>query len=309
MDTLKPLAGRRVFVTGGTGTLGREFVALAKQVGAMVCAPSRSDGFDLRDGVRLAREIHDFRPEIIYHFAAAGVSQSAGEDELKAINVDALRPLLAAAADLPAPAKCLLLGTCAEYAAAEGLLAEDSPLGPRNAYARSKLAAAELARTHGARLPILWLRMFNVYGAGERLPRLLPYLVACARQGAPADVTAGAQLLDYTSAADAASIFIQLGLSLTDEAGWNVINIGSGRPVTALRFMQEAREVLRRRGFNLQLRPGARPYRKEDSMSCLPDIRLLRARIGTPPSRPLDAGLSDVIEQMLRRAASADSAI
>jgi nucleoside-diphosphate-sugar epimerase len=299
MDALKSLAGRRVFVTGGTGTLGREFVALAKLAGAIVHAPSRSSGFDLRDGPGIAAEVAGFRPEYLYHFAAAGVSQAAGEDDLKAINVEALGSLLAAAAALPVPAKCLLIGTCAEYASSDGLLSEVSPLGPRNAYARSKQAAAELAQGYADRLPILWLRMFNVYGAGEKLPRLLPYLVECARQGVPADVTAGAQLLDYTSAEDAASIFIRLGLTLKSEPSWKVINVGSGRPVTALQFMQAACEALRRRGLDLRLRLGARPYRKEDAMSCLPDVSLLRAAIGALDVRPLDAGLAEVVEQML----------
>lgn len=299
MDALTFFAGRKVFVTGATGTLGREFFAVARRAGANVRAPGRADGFDLRDPVAASAAIRNFQPELIYHFAAAGVSQPIDEAGLAAINVGGLDVLLAAAAEQPSPPKCLLLGTCAEYAASDALLAEDSSLGPRNAYARSKVAAAKLAQEYATRLPILWLRMFNVYGAGEKLPRLLPYLVDCARRGLPAEVTAGDQLLDYTAAADAADIFLKLGLAMPAAPGWSACNVGTGREVAARRFMETACDVLRLHGLPLELRLGAKAYRNEDPMRCLPDITRLRSYVGEPPLRPLETGLADAVQQML----------
>jgi nucleoside-diphosphate-sugar epimerase len=301
MDDLKAFAGRRVFVTGVTGTLGGEFAIVAKQAGAQVFAPSRREGFDLRDRAKVGAEIARSRPEFIFHFAAAGVSQALNEAELQAINVEGLRHLLDAAAALPAPPKCMLLGTCAEYASSDDLLSEDDSLSPRNAYARSKVAAAEAAQRQAGSLPMLWLRMFNVYGAGEKLPRLLPYLVECARNGVAAEVTAGAQLLDYTSARDAAAIFLRLGLSLPDQPGWRACNVGSGRPVSARQFMEAIRGSLRRHGLELDLRFGAKAYREGDAMRCLPDVSRLRALIGEPGARPLETGLAEAIDQMLVR--------
>ena len=301
MDDLKAFAGRRVFVTGVTGTLGGEFAIVAKQAGAQVFAPSRREGFDLRDRAKVGAEIARSRPEFIFHFAAAGVSQAVNEAELQAINVEGLQHLLDAAAALPTPPKCMLLGTCAEYASSDDLLSEDDSLSPRNAYARSKVAAAEAAQRQAGSLPMLWLRMFNVYGAGERLPRLLPYLVECARNGVAAEVTAGAQLLDYTSARDAAAIFLRLGLSLPDQPGWRACNVGSGRPVSARQFMEAIRGSLRRHGLELDLRFGAKAYREGDAMRCLPDVSRLRALLGEPGARPLETGLAEAIDQMLVR--------
>lgn len=301
MDDLKAFAGRRVFVTGVTGTLGGEFAIVAKQAGAQVFAPSRREGFDLRDRAKVGAEIARSRPEFIFHFASAGVSQAVNEAELQAINVEGLQHLLDAAAALPAPPKCMLLGTCAEYASSDDLLSEDDSLSPRNAYARSKVAAAEAAQRQAGSLPMLWLRMFNVYGAGEKLPRLLPYLVECARNGVAAEVTAGAQLLDYTSARDAAAIFLRLGLSLPDQPGWRACNVGSGRPVSARQFMEAIRGSLRLHGLELDLRFGAKAYREGDAMRCLPDVSRLRALIGEPGARPLETGLAEAIDQMLVR--------
>ena len=188
MDPLRAIAGRKVLVTGGTGTLGGAFVVRAREAGAQVSAPTRAEGFDLRDRAKVEAELRTFQPEMVFHFAAAGVSQAMSEAELSAINVGGLGNLLTAAASLTRPPKCLLLGSCSEYAISDAPLTESSRLNPRNAYALSKVAGAELAREFADRLPLLWLRMFNVYGGGERLPRLLPYLLQCARQGVVAEV-------------------------------------------------------------------------------------------------------------------------
>ena len=177
MDPLRAIAGRKVLVTGGTGTLGGAFVARAREAGAQVSAPSRAEGFDLRDHAKVEAELRTFQPEMVFHFAAAGVSQAMSEAELSAINVTGLGNLLTAAASLTRLPKCLLLGSCSEYAISDTPLTESSRLDPRNAYALSKVAGAELAREFADRLPLLWLRMFNVYGGGERLPRLLPCLL------------------------------------------------------------------------------------------------------------------------------------
>lgn len=303
MDPLRAIAGRKVLVTGGTGTLGGAFVARAREAGAQVSAPTRAEGFDLRDRVRVEAELRTFQPEMVFHFAAAGVSQVTTEAELVASNVEGLANLLNSAASLARPPKCLLLGTCAEYAPSDAPLTESSRLDPRNAYAVSKVAGSELARAFADRLPLLWLRMFNVYGGGERLPRLLPYLLQCARQGVVAEVTAGGQLLDYTSAPSAAALFIRLGLVLPDQPGWRVCNVGSGRPITLKQFMEAAQAALSRRGLRLELRFGARPYRPGDGMVCLPDLTQLTAMIGPAEAESLAAGLDAALAAMIDMAA------
>jgi nucleoside-diphosphate-sugar epimerase len=303
MDPLRAIAGRKVLVTGGTGTLGGAFVARAREAGAQVSAPSRAEGFDLRDHAKVEAELRTFQPEMVFHFAAAGVSQAMSEAELSAINVTGLGNLLTAAASLTRLPKCLLLGSCSEYAISDTPLTESSRLDPRNAYALSKVAGAELAREFADRLPLLWLRMFNVYGGGERLPRLLPYLLQCARQGVVAEVTAGGQLLDYTSAPSAAALFLRLGLVLPDRPGWRVCNVGSGRPITLKEFMEAAQAALSRRGLRLELRFGARPYRPGDGMVCLPDLTRLGAMIGPPEAESLAAGLDAALATMMDAAA------
>lgn len=301
MDPLNPLAGRRLFVTGSNGTLGRELVALAEKAGAEVMRASRSEGLDLTDHPRVADALLRFQPDHVIHLAAAGVSRPDSDEALRAVNVDGLGALLETAARLKRPPRCTLLGSCSEYAVCDGPIPESAPLAPRTPYGRSKVQAAELARTHAGRLPLLWVRLFNVYGPAESLPRLLPYLVDCARRGLPAEVTAGEQRLDYSHAADAAENLLRLGVMQPESPGWEVRNLGSGRETSLRDFMLSVRAALTGHGLGLELRLGARPYRAGEPMVCLPDLTQLRKSIGSPVKRPLEEGLAAAVTRMLSR--------
>ncbi len=64
-----PLHGRRIWVTGGHGFLGRHLLAELRARGAEVLAPSRAD-CDLLDPFAAARFLKEHRPEGVMHLAA-----------------------------------------------------------------------------------------------------------------------------------------------------------------------------------------------------------------------------------------------
>ncbi len=64
-----PLAGRRLWVTGGNGFLGRQVTAELRRRGAEVLAPPSSQ-LDLLDPSAAARFIQEQRPEGVLHLAA-----------------------------------------------------------------------------------------------------------------------------------------------------------------------------------------------------------------------------------------------
>ncbi len=64
-----PLQGRRIWVTGGNGFLGRQVVAQLRRHGAEVLAP-RSTELDLLDPGAAARFLREHRPAGVVHLAA-----------------------------------------------------------------------------------------------------------------------------------------------------------------------------------------------------------------------------------------------
>ena len=64
-----PLAGKRLWVTGGTGFLGQHVVAELERQGAVVLAPGSTD-CDLLDPSASARYLRQHHPDGVIHMAA-----------------------------------------------------------------------------------------------------------------------------------------------------------------------------------------------------------------------------------------------
>ena len=130
----------------------------------------------------------------------------------------------------------ILAGTGAEYASQHHLLTEDDALGPSSPYGESKAAAALVAESFKAQLSLTWLRLFNIYGPGEASQRLTPYLIQSARAGAPALLSSGEQMRDFSYVDDVANLLICSGLAASRQPSWEVANVGSGVVLSVRQF-------------------------------------------------------------------------
>jgi dTDP-L-rhamnose 4-epimerase len=116
-----------------------------------------------------------------------------------------------------------------------GLVEEDAPLDPRNAYAASKLngehLAAAWARETGGRVSAL--RFHNVYGPG--MPRNTPYAGVAAifrsaleRGEAPRVFEDGRQRRDFIHVHDIAAAVTTAAAALPHQPAFTAYNVGSG---------------------------------------------------------------------------------
>ncbi|HEY5981817.1 MAG TPA: NAD-dependent epimerase/dehydratase family protein [Microlunatus sp.] len=119
-----------------------------------------------------------------------------------------------------------------------GLIGEDAPLDPRNAYAATKVHGEHLAGTWARETGGIAaaLRFHNVYGPG--LPRHTPYagvaalFATRARAGEPARVFEdGRQRRDFVHVDDVARA-VSSALRASLDPGLTALNIGSGRVTT-----------------------------------------------------------------------------
>lgn len=174
------MAGKTVWVTGGSGLLGSRVVVAFREAGWQVAAPAHAEA-DLTDEACITRLLDAIKPDLIVNCAAQRRPDccESASDEVLALNV--LLPKRLAQAGIPLvhiSTDYVFNGTNAPYEA-------DAPRRPLNAYGRQKAAAeAELeGLAH-----VLILRVAILYGMTTNLANS-PVTVLAANllkaQGAP----------------------------------------------------------------------------------------------------------------------------
>lgn len=134
------------------------------------------------------------------------------------------------------------VGTCLEYDSAFGYLKTSTPLAPKSLYATTKASVFKtlqelflLSETSFA-----WARIFYLYGEGEDLRRLVPYIQAQLSRGKTAKISNPDQIRDYLRVEDA-------GLQIAVVASHlmaGVFNICSGVGISIRQLaMSTAREM------------------------------------------------------------------
>jgi nucleoside-diphosphate-sugar epimerase len=187
-----------IFVTGGTGLVGRhvveELVAGGRQVTALVRSESGAElvrrlGADAVSGTVEQPETWNGldRCQAIVHSAAV-IDAPGGWGVYQNPNVEGTRLAAARARELDVP--FIHISSIAVYGEGvgdrpHGTVTEDAPLGPRDAgprYGRSKRLAEDAVRQEMTRgLKAVILRPCVIYGEGDRL--FLPSVIRYARKG------------------------------------------------------------------------------------------------------------------------------
>jgi nucleoside-diphosphate-sugar epimerase len=172
---------RTVLVTGAGGFIGAHLAADQAQRGSRVVAldlhldrvrhleaPGRFELIegDVADPEVQKRAMQD--AQVVFHLAAAHLSVTAGEDEFRRINVEAVRSLLrlASAGSVVRFVHCSSVGVYGRIA--DPPADEETPCRPEIAYERTKLAGErEVLRAIEERgLPAVIVRPVWVYGPG-----------------------------------------------------------------------------------------------------------------------------------------------
>jgi nucleoside-diphosphate-sugar epimerase len=298
---------RRVLITGASGFLGPYVVAAGLALGAEMHVFAAGDGIQgvkswpvrVEDRPAVSAAVSSIRPEAVLHLAAAGVGYGSSTlADLLTVNAAGLDCVLAAIGETGG-CPVVLAGSGFEYAPQERAIAETDEISPMSAYGVSKAAATLTARLYAGQGPITLLRIFSVFGAGERGTRLLPYIADRTRQGLSTDLTPGGQVRDYVYAADVAECFWRLLASPHSSPGLRVLNAGTGGSLTLREFVERAASELSKRGLTPRLAFGAREYRRDEAMFYVPRVERLRDALGWLPSCDIRANIGRAIDWYL----------
>lgn len=292
---MNELAGRRVLLTGASGFIGARLCRRLRDRGALVHAVSRRtapteadqgvrwERADLADGDAARALVHRVRPDLTLHLA----SQVAGARDL-ALVLPMLHANLLAAVNVMTAA---VEAGCRRVVQA-GSMEEPAPGAPdavpQSPYAAAKWAVAGYARMlhalHG--LPVVHLRIFMVYGPGQRdLRKLVPYVTLSLLGGQAPRVTSGAREVDWIYVDDVVEAF--LAAAVADGVEGAALDVGSGELVPVRAVVDRLAELV---GGSARPAFGAIADRPLERVS-VADPGRTTAATGWRPTTTLEEGL------------------
>lgn len=251
---------QRVIVTGGAGFVGnavvRELLRSGTEVWAVVrpgfyarLALSRLDGLDvhlvecdLREIESLPQRMGERGFDAWYQFAWDGLFDADLLDYHKQIaNVEWVLNAIGAAKELEC-GKFIGSGSISQYELdREG--GQGNPGDKHRIYKTAKLACEYMGRSvaGSAGIPFIWPIITNIYGVGERSPRLINSMIRHLQAGEHQSLSEGNQYYDFIYISDAAKAFRLIGER--GRAGRTYV-IASGQAQPLKNFLTVLRDIV-----------------------------------------------------------------
>lgn len=295
----------KALVTGAAGFVGRHLCAHLLAEGDTVVGVDRADGPDLLDPDGVHHLLEDQRPDVVYHLGGwsdVGGSWTEPFDCFR-VNAEGTFNLLEACRTTSGP-RVLVVSSADVYGnidPGELPISESAPYRPITPYAASKIAADELAHQAwlGHRLETVRVRAFNHLGPGQTTRFVAPAIaerVAINERDGRTDVAVG-NLTPRRDVTDVRDVVRAYRLLATAGRPGEAYNVCSGNDLAVGEIAERLLALATR---PMVLRPDADLQRPVETPVLVGDNSKLRADTGWSPAIPIEATLSDVLDEHRR---------
>jgi nucleoside-diphosphate-sugar epimerase len=234
----------RIFITGGTGFIGRYTLKELKKRGHHLLVLSHKTYSehavdfikgDFSDIPKWKERLKKFKPEAAVHLVWEGIPDFSYAQSVK--NLEGGLALFAAFVEAGCK-KIVAIGAGFECGNHVGKVSEKINVTPTTSITAAKYAlylmGEELAKEKG--MDFIWLRPFNPYGHGQRFGSLMPQIMRCVEKKIPLTLKNPLAQGDFIYVADVARAITDAVLRGKGRA---IYNIGSGRltPVRDIAIM------------------------------------------------------------------------
>lgn len=277
---------KQITITGAGGFLGNPLLRILEANG------HRVTGLRSRDGDICSLRNEQLAGDLVIHLAAKAFVPDSWKDPEETYRVNAQGTLRVLEACRANQTPVMLISTYA-YGEPQYLpIDEAHPIGARNPYALSKLAAenAALFYQEAFDLPVTIVRPFNPYGPGQPSRFLIPEILQQIADPTCETVT----LLDLTPRRDLLYIddLAEAIAALIASGTRGIFNVGSGASASVEEIARTAMKVA---GVEKPLRSKHEP-RVQEISDVVADCTAIRDACGWAPRTSLEAGLAQMLE-------------
>jgi len=208
--------------------------------------------------------------------------------DMVAVNVHAPITLLEASRTRGAK-QFVLASTANVYGVAHRALDEQSVVNPTSFYARTRRAAEMLAEPFAEHMAVTVVRIFTVYGPGQKPDTLIASVIDRVRNGRPVQVQGErGLLLSPIYLSDTADALARLVEQPSDSRRFTVVNLAGNEGVGIGELASMVGRLVDREPV-IERVSGTEPG------GWIGDTRLLRSMTGWAPETTLDQGLRHVV--------------
>jgi len=244
----------RILITGGTGFLGRHLLPMLAGHELFVISrgahveggfPDGINWIEADLGAGLDTSLLPARMDGVIHLAQSDRYRDfpGGAADMFRVNVETPARLLQWA-EKAGVSSFVAASTGTVYEPFDGPMREDDFVSPRSYYGASKLAAEALALAYGGVFNVTQLRVFFLYGPGQR-GMMIANIIDSIRKGKTLTLPKDNDGLEFvpTFVEDTARVFVQ-----ALEEGWNgVYNVAAPHRINFRQLLEQIGEALGRR--------------------------------------------------------------
>lgn len=241
-----------IFLTGGTGFVGKRFLKLAIDRGHFIYAVSRKKNFKINNNVKwLKGEVDDDwkkfikKSDVIVHLAAKGVRSQRNKDDYEVINLNVKKSFRLIIQGLKNNCKNFVIASTSSEYSNNGIcnykkLSVNSKRRFSNLYSLSKIVFTDIIKKISSRTNCNFkiMRIFPTYGVGENKNRLFPKIKRLAKKGKNMIIQNPYEHRDFTDVDYVAKVLLD-SCKFNKKKKFEIFHVSSNNPLSIKDFSKQ----------------------------------------------------------------------
>lgn len=294
-----------IFVTGASGFIGKYVIKSLLNNGYRVLASVRNiENFTLREQNltvisgdffnhdEIKKEIKSYVPRYCLNLAWEGIPDFSFK--LCRSNLNYGLNLLEFCKDIGI-STFIGFGSCWEYENPQGKVSEDVALSSGNSFKSTKNALRLMADAFCREndMDFYWLRLFYVYGFGQRSGSLIPHIINSFIEGRQPNLIGAFNSNDFVYVQDVADAVVEV---LKAKPEQRVLNIGTGKATRVIDILKIIAENMKINFLDLDAYT-----QKSICSSFWADLTKIRAGTSWIPRTSIEQGIKETVRSFIVR--------